>query len=246
MPDADVAITAGSGTKIDTRTVGAGTDEHRQVVVLGDPTTAANVAAVLGTGNLSVAPVNVVSTANSTTSVLGAGAAFNPAAQFFRIVYTNGGTLQTSFRLQTVFKRFHAHPSSSRAVDGQTNEQDMAQVQGFGMLWNGTTWDRMPGSAAFGQTNRQVPSATSTLANVASSATNVTLRASSTGRLGLMLYNDSTSVCFVKFGATASATSYTLQMGPTAYYEMPQPLYTGIVDGIWSSANGNMRVTELT
>lgn len=46
MADADVAITAGSGTKIDTRTVGAGTDEHRQVVVIGDPSTAANVAAV--------------------------------------------------------------------------------------------------------------------------------------------------------------------------------------------------------
>lgn len=36
MADADVAITAGTGTKIDTRTVGAGTDEHRQVVILGD------------------------------------------------------------------------------------------------------------------------------------------------------------------------------------------------------------------
>jgi len=46
MADADVAITAGAGTKIDTRTVGAGTDEHRQVVVIGDPTTAASVANV--------------------------------------------------------------------------------------------------------------------------------------------------------------------------------------------------------
>lgn len=54
MADADVAITAGSGTKIDTRTVGAGTDEHRQVVVIGDPTTAANVGAVSAAGRLSV------------------------------------------------------------------------------------------------------------------------------------------------------------------------------------------------
>lgn len=46
MADADVQITAGTGTKIDTRTVGAGTDEHRQVVVLGDPATAAGVAEV--------------------------------------------------------------------------------------------------------------------------------------------------------------------------------------------------------
>lgn len=50
MADADIPITAGSGTKVDTRTVGAGTDEHRQVVVVGDPTTAANVATVTAAG----------------------------------------------------------------------------------------------------------------------------------------------------------------------------------------------------
>lgn len=54
MADADVQITAGSGTKIDTRTVGAGADEHRQVVVIGDPTTAANVAVVDATYGLQI------------------------------------------------------------------------------------------------------------------------------------------------------------------------------------------------
>lgn len=147
MADADVAITAGSGTKIDTRTVGAGTDEHRQVMVVGDPVTAANVATVTAAG---------------------------------------------------------------------------------AMLVN----DGRP--------------ATATLTNVGSSATNVTLKASNTARLGLMLYNDSTSSCYVKFGATASSTSFTVFMGPTAYYELPSPCYSGIVDGIWVSANGNMRVTELS
>lgn len=54
MADADVPITAGAGTKIDTRTVGAGTDEHRQVVVIGDPTTAANVASADAANGLDV------------------------------------------------------------------------------------------------------------------------------------------------------------------------------------------------
>lgn len=54
MADADIQITAGTGTKIDTRTVGAGVDEHRQVVVIGDPTTAANVATVDATYGLEV------------------------------------------------------------------------------------------------------------------------------------------------------------------------------------------------
>ncbi|MEO6572092.1 MAG: hypothetical protein ABIO83_11165 [Ilumatobacteraceae bacterium] len=54
MADADIGITSGSGTKIDTRTVGAGVDEHRQVMVIGDPTTAANVTKVTAAGEVLV------------------------------------------------------------------------------------------------------------------------------------------------------------------------------------------------
>lgn len=60
MPDSDVQITAGSGTKIDTRTVGTGSDEHRQVVVIGDPTTAGGVAPVDATFGLEVDVSRVV------------------------------------------------------------------------------------------------------------------------------------------------------------------------------------------
>jgi hypothetical protein len=54
VADADIPITAGSGTKVDTRTVGAGTDEHRQVIVVGDPATATEVAAVTAANGLDV------------------------------------------------------------------------------------------------------------------------------------------------------------------------------------------------
>lgn len=51
MADADILVgTLGTGTKVDTRTVGTGTDEHRQVMVIGDPSTAANVTAVVTKG----------------------------------------------------------------------------------------------------------------------------------------------------------------------------------------------------
>lgn len=72
MADADVPITAGTGTKIDTRTVGAGTDEHRQVVVVGDPTTAANVQTVSAAGAAKVdgsAVTQPVSIATNTPDV---------------------------------------------------------------------------------------------------------------------------------------------------------------------------------
>lgn len=89
-----------------------------------------------------------------------------------------------------------------------------------------------------------VVSGTATLANVASSATNVTLLAANTARLGATITNDSTQVLYVKFGATASATSYTVQIAAGGYYEVPQPVFTGKLDGLWASANGNARVTE--
>jgi hypothetical protein len=87
--------------------------------------------------------------------------------------------------------------------------------------------------------------ATGTLANVASSATTTTLLAASTSRLGATITNESTSILYLKFGGTASATSYTVQIVGGGYYELPGPhIYNGIIDGIWASANGNARVTS--
>lgn len=81
--------------------------------------------------------------------------------------------------------------------------------------------------------------------SVASSATSVTLLAANAARKGATVYNESTSVLYVKFGTAASATSYTVQVVAAGYYEVPFG-YTGIISGIWATANGSARVTELT
>lgn len=47
-----------------------------------------------------------------------------PVAQFFRIVYTNGGVGQTSFRLQTIYKSIYIKPSSHRVGDLISPEDD--------------------------------------------------------------------------------------------------------------------------
>lgn len=91
---------------------------------------------------------------------------------------------------------------------------------------------------------------TPALTNVAASATSVTVLAANTSRLGATIVNDSSALLYLKFGATASTTSYTVVLAgtaaaPFAYYEVPFG-YTGIIDGIWASATGNARVTELT
>ncbi len=94
----------------------------------------------------------------------------------------------------------------------------------------------------------QASAATSTLTNVASSASTGTILASNSARKGAMIVNDSTASLYLKFGATASVTSYTVLIPPSGYYEFPANpcIYSGIVDGIWSAANGNARVTEIS
>lgn len=282
-------------------------------------------------------------------------------ARYFRVVYTNGGTNQTTFRLQTILNRTGTAPSSNRASDAYTNETDLVQNQVFLMGYNGTTWDRLrttgtgvlttstvltAGAAAIGsitntsfavtqataanlnatvvgtgtfvtqatlaaettkvigtvnqgtspwvgntsQINGVAPlmgngttgtgsqrvtissdntpfsikmqdgsgtaltstagslnvvqqAATGTPTNVAGSATSVTLLASNSARKGGSIYNDSTALLYVKFGTTASTTSFKVILAASAYYEIPAG-YIGRIDGIWASATGTARIDE--
>jgi len=86
---------------------------------------------------------------------------------------------------------------------------------------------------------------TGTLSNVNASASSVTVLAANTLRLGATFYNDSTAIGYLKLGATASTTSFTVKMQPDAYYEVPFGYY-GIIDCIHASATGVMRVTEVS
>ena len=87
---------------------------------------------------------------------------------------------------------------------------------------------------------------TPTLSNVASSASNTTLLAANVARIGAVIFNDSTAVLRAKFGATASATSFTYKLNPGDTLTIDSSiLYQGIIDGIWESANGFARVTEM-
>lgn len=95
---------------------------------------------------------------------------------------------------------------------------------------------------------RRVPAGTSVLSNVAQNAASVTLLAANANRLGAIIYNDSSgnATLYVKFGATASLTSFTYALVRGASLDVPFD-YTGIIDGIWSAAGtGAARGTELT
>lgn len=92
---------------------------------------------------------------------------------------------------------------------------------------------------------RQFGNPTAVLTNVASSITSVTILASNANRKQAIIYNDSTKKLYLKFGATASTTSFTILVFRDSYYEVPGN-YSGIIDGIWDAVNGSARVTEIT
>jgi hypothetical protein len=88
------------------------------------------------------------------------------------------------------------------------------------------------------------PSTSATVTSVSSSATAVTLQAANGSRRALTIYNLSTKNLFVKLGTAATTTVFSAKLSSNGYYEVPGN-YTGIVTGIWDSANGAALVTEI-
>lgn len=88
--------------------------------------------------------------------------------------------------------------------------------------------------------------ANAALTSVAGSATSVTILAANAARRKFYVHNDSAKNLKLAFAATASATAFTILLGAGAAYESPLNGYTGIVTGIWTSAAGFARVTEVT
>jgi hypothetical protein len=88
---------------------------------------------------------------------------------------------------------------------------------------------------------------TATLTNVANSVSSAQALASNTSRRQATFYNDDTDASvYLKFGTTASSTSFTIKIAPGGYYEIPAPIYTGRIDVIATAATGTLRVTEIT
>lgn len=147
--------------------------------------------------------------------------------------------------LTSIRARISAYTSGSVTATGRTTNAPYASKV-INSAQSGT-WTVQPGNTANTTAwlvKEQRP-ATPAQSTVAASASSVQLLASTVGRFGATIYNDSTVNCLVKLGTTASATSFTVKMAPGTYYEVPFG-YTGRIDGIWDSATGNARITEIT
>lgn len=87
----------------------------------------------------------------------------------------------------------------------------------------------------------------SSVTSVLATGISTAVLAANPDRRAATFYNDADKSCFLKFGATASTSSYTVRLYPTGFFTMPYPAYTGPIDAIWEAApTGALRVTEMT
>jgi hypothetical protein len=143
-----------------------------------------------------------------------------------------------------------AIPANLKAYDGDGILHDLTAVESadspgtFGLV--GLNADGSAISGGGGGGGGGTPAAgTSVLSNVSGATSSTTLLAANSGRLGATIINDSTADLYVKFGSSASTTSYTVLLTGGDYYEVPFR-YTDIITGIWSVATGAARVTEVS
>lgn len=90
------------------------------------------------------------------------------------------------------------------------------------------------------------PAGTAVLTNLGATSASQTALAANANRLQMVFVNDCDKNCYLKYGTTASATSFTRKLLPGENWE-PKFTYTGRVDVIWDAGpTGSLRTTELS
>ncbi len=88
--------------------------------------------------------------------------------------------------------------------------------------------------------------ATATLSTVASAATSAQALAANASRIGVVAYNSDANAVLLKYGTTASGSSFTYRIPAGGHWEMPSPTYTGRIDVIWeANGDGSLFITEM-
>jgi hypothetical protein len=134
---------------------------------------------------------------------------------------------------------------TSRAIDAQTVGTDFQQTVTIG---DGVNAGRVGKVEADGSQRVAASFSTaSTLTNVTSVASSVTILAANATRRGAIVFNDSTSVLYLSYGVGASsATSFSVRIAAGGVYALDVPSWTGALTGMWAAANGAARVTDLS
>jgi hypothetical protein len=85
-----------------------------------------------------------------------------------------------------------------------------------------------------------------TVTAVPRSAATVTLAALNVSRRGLMVFNDTGAILYVKFGPGATTADFSFRLTANTLFESNVE-YSGLVTGVWGSGGaGNALVTEIS
>jgi hypothetical protein len=90
--------------------------------------------------------------------------------------------------------------------------------------------------------------ANAALTQVDSSATTGVLLAAKPhgSRNGVIIRNSDANNLYIAYAATATTSAYTDVIEPGVTWEMPEPIYDGIISGIWAAdGSGAAVITEL-
>jgi hypothetical protein len=85
----------------------------------------------------------------------------------------------------------------------------------------------------------------SNITKVEGTSDNVTLLEEGFNRQMVTIYNNSAFTLYIKYGANASADSFTLCINSGDYFEFQFPCYTGRIDAFWDGIDGNAMITEI-
>ena len=89
-------------------------------------------------------------------------------------------------------------------------------------------------------------SSDTTYTNIESDDEVQTFVAENGNRVGLMIFNASTSVLYLQIDDDATTDDYIIKLVAGALYEMPRGYFTDKVTGIWATANGYAKVIEIS
>lgn len=218
------------------------TSEHQEILTLGDPQTSNAVARVLA------AP------AASTEFGLAVRIVSGPSSGSDFVTQIQGNSTVVQGTSPWVIG-FQAGNISSAAQSGNSSGLTVRPVwsssgvdQPVRALLSSTSADN-PVSISGNSTVTFLKASTSARSSVTQSSTSVTMQSSNANRLGWTCFNNPTqgSYLYLKFGAaTASTADFDVRIAPFGYYEMPQPVTTELISGIWDSTGvGFARVREV-
>lgn len=150
-----------------------------------------------------------------------------------------------------------ALPTGANAIGSITNTTFASTQSG---AWNVGVTGSVAVTGTFFPATQPVSSERATVAtrtSPASSTTSTVVLASNSSRKAARILNNSTSIFYGLYGSgTASASNYSFVLAPLtaspivpvglpSYEDVPAN-FTGLVSGVWASANGNLSITEFS